>query len=60
MIELLPCPFCGSSAKTERADLMSRVYCTNQDCNANIWSGEFQGIDAVTPWNRRISDGKSG
>lgn len=58
MIKLLPCPFCGYPAKVERTDLMSRVYCTNPECNANIWSGEFQGIDAVTPWNRRNGDNK--
>ena len=52
------CPFCGSAARAERTDLMSRVSCSNPDCNANIWSGEFQGIDAVTPWNKRVCDGE--
>ncbi len=53
--KLLPCPFCGGSADEEviidGSDL-SKVYCTNPDCGAEI-SYEKNLLRVRKLWNRR-------
>lgn len=58
MIELKPCPFCGSAARlnyfeTGHGREIYQVICTNEVCKAAT-PHEEEKLAAVAVWNRRI------
>lgn len=51
MVDLLPCPFCGSHAEAGRPDRFDDWYVRCQACDATIEKSSLDG--AITAWNRR-------
>lgn len=53
MMELKPCPFCGSEADLYGECNMVKVRCINYQCGCktNAWFDEIE--DAVEHWNTR-------
>lgn len=51
---LLPCPFCGGTAKLRRGGDRHFVRCEYDDCEA-IMPGAFSPRVAITAWNRRAA-----
>lgn len=57
MDELMPCPFCGSTATITYNSLYGfQIYCDNEDCFMNeilITSNIEDEKEAINAWNRR-------
>ena len=52
--ELLPCPFCGSSASVQTGCISARIVCTNMSCQAAQKPHQRQDV-AEARWNRRTA-----
>lgn len=50
---LLPCPFCGSDAKTKQADHVAFVFCPRDDCGGGPCARAYTMAAAISTWNRR-------
>ena len=49
---LLPCPFCGGSAKFSQIEM--QVMCRTRGCTGQSWMFDTLG-EAVAAWNRRAT-----
>lgn len=58
MVELKPCPFCGSDATVD-ANFGREwwVQCNNEECAATTGLVPVTRHEAIALWNRRTSDG---
>lgn len=62
MIELKPCPFCGSKAIMKAMIHIPQGYeytptCTAKSCAGRISKKWLNAEDAARAWNRRADDG---
>lgn len=56
IVDLLPCPFCGISAKLSplpNAQTWWRVRCDNYHCGGTTWAME-DAEQAIGAWSRRL------
>lgn len=64
MIELKPCPFCGSKAQSDyilngNNRRWYSVICVNSKCRCGVFNteyGYFNAEDATEAWNRRAGE----